>query len=141
MDITECCEIIEHQEVDFCEIIENQKVELIEHQKTENINMLKSSKNESDKIKELGLTLEELKAISRKRDVKNYENLSRIRLVKEIDKLEPSKQLKKKKIVSSLLSKQKRSIKFKPIKSKKKNKEKKSVGIKSKKEIKNTRNF
>ena len=57
--------------------------------------MLKSSRNESDKIKELGLTMEELKPIARKRGVKNYENLSRIRLVEEIDKLEPSKELKK----------------------------------------------
>ena len=53
--------------------------------------MLKSSKNESDKIKGLGLTMEELRAIARKIGVKNYENLSRIRLVEEIDKPEPSK--------------------------------------------------
>ena len=53
--------------------------------------MPKSSKNESDKIEELGLTMEELKSIARKIGFKNYENLSRIELVKEIDKLEPSK--------------------------------------------------
>ena len=47
--------------------------------------------------------MKELKAIARKIGVKNYENLSRIRLVEEIDKIEPSKELKKKKIVSSLL--------------------------------------
>ena len=70
--------------------------------------MLKSSRNESNKIKELGLTMEELKAIARKRGAKNYENLSRIRLVEEIDKLEPSKELKEKKIVSSLLLKGKK---------------------------------
>ena len=52
--------------------------------------MSKSAKNESDKIKELGLTMEELKLIARKIGAKNYENLSRIELVKEIDKLEPS---------------------------------------------------
>ena len=80
----------------------------IEHQKFEDINMVKSSKNESDKIKELGLTIKELKAIARKIGVKNYENLSRIRLVEETDKLEPSKELKKKKIVSSLLLKGKK---------------------------------
>ena len=93
--------------------------EVIEHQKVEDINMVKSSKNESDKIKELGLTMKELKAIARKIGVKNYENLSRIRLVEETDKLEPSKELKKIKIVSSLLLKGKKSIGFKPKKSKK----------------------
>ena len=36
--------------------------------------MPKSSKNESDKIKELGLTMEKLKSIARKISVKNYEN-------------------------------------------------------------------
>ena len=65
--------------------------------------MVKSSKNEFNKIKELGLTMKELKVISRLRGVKNYENLSKIRLVGETDRLEPSKELKKKKIVSSLL--------------------------------------
>ena len=77
--------------------------------------MLKSSRNESNKITELGVTVEELKAIARKRVVKNYENLSRIRLVEEIDKLKPSKRIKKKKIVSSLLLKGK-NIGFKPKK-------------------------
>ena len=59
--------------------------------------MLKSLRNESDKIKELGLTMKELKAIARKISVIIYENLSRIRLVEETDKLESSKELKKKK--------------------------------------------
>ena len=70
--------------------------------------MSKSSKNESDKIKELGLTMKELKAIAGKIGVKNYENCSRIRLVEEIDKLEPLKELKKKEILSSLLLKGKK---------------------------------
>ena len=64
--------------------------ELIEghYQKAdEDIKIPKSSKNESDKIKELGLTMEELKSIARKIGVKNYENLSRIELDKEIKKL------------------------------------------------------
>ena len=56
--------------------------EIIKHQKVEDIKILKSSKNESDKIKELGLTMEEFKSIARKIDIKNYENLSRIELVK-----------------------------------------------------------
>ena len=34
--------------------------------------MVKSSKNESNKIKELGLTMKKLKAIARKIGVKNY---------------------------------------------------------------------
>ena len=86
------------------------KDEIIKHQKAEDIKMPKSSKNESDKIKELGLTMEELKSIARKIGIKNYENLSRIELVKEIDKLEPSKESKKKKITSSLLLKGKKRI-------------------------------
>ena len=67
---------------------------------------------------ESGLTMEELKAIARKIGVKNYENLSRIRLVEEIDKVEASKELKNKKIASSLLLKGKKKIGFKPKKSK-----------------------
>ena len=47
--------------------------------------------------------MKELKAIAGKTGVKNYENLSRIRLVEEIEKLESSKELKKKKTVSGLL--------------------------------------
>ena len=72
--------------------------------------MLKSSRNESNKIKELRLKIKELQAIARKIGIKNYGNLSRIRLVKEIDKLEPLKELKKKKIVSSLLLKGKKIL-------------------------------
>ena len=64
---------------------------VIEHQKAEDINMVKSSKNKSDKIKELVLTTKELTAIARKIGIKNYQNLSRIRLVEKIDKLEQSK--------------------------------------------------
>ena len=48
----------------------------IKHQKVEDIKMSKSSKNESDKIKELGLTMEELKSIARKIGIKHYENFS-----------------------------------------------------------------
>ena len=81
--------------------------------------MLKSSKNESNKIKELGLTMKELKANARKIGVNDYENLSRIRLVEEFDELEPSKELKKKKLVSSVLLKGKKNIRFKPKKAKK----------------------
>ena len=75
--------------------------------------MPKSSKNESDKIKELGLTMEELKSNAGKIGIKNYENLSRIELVKEVDKSEQAKELKKKKIASSLLLRGKKNIGFK----------------------------
>ena len=94
--------------------------EITKHQKVEDIKMPKSSKNESDKIKELGLTMEELKSIASKIGIKNYVNLSRIELVKEIDKLEPSKESKKKKITSTLLLKGKKRIRFKHKKSKRK---------------------
>ena len=83
----EFCEKIEDQMVEFCEVIKDQKVvfcEIIEDQKVEDINMLKSSGNESDKI---NLTKRELRVIARKRGVKNYENLSKRELIKEIKKL------------------------------------------------------
>ena len=102
--------------IEYNELIEDQYQkadEVIEHQKVEDINMVKSSKNESDKIKELGLTMEELRVIARQIGVKNYENLSRIRLVEEIDKQEASKELKKQKIVSSLLLKGKKILDLK----------------------------
>ena len=44
--------------------------EIIKHQKAEDIKMPRSSKNESDKIKELGLTMEELKSIAEKQALK-----------------------------------------------------------------------
>ena len=62
--------------------------------------------------------MEELKSIARKIGVRNYENLSRIELVKEIDKLEPLKESKKKTITSSLLLKGKKNTGFKPKKAK-----------------------
>ena len=75
----------------------------------------------SDEIKKLDLSKEELRLTARERGVKKYENISKIRLIKEINKLKPLKGLKKpKKIVSSLLLKGKRSIGFKPRKKSKK---------------------
>ena len=121
----EYCEIIEDQKVEYdeitvdqkvecCEIIENQKVEIIDYQKAEDINMPKSGY-------EIKLSKEELRLIAREGGVKKYENISKSRLVKEINKLKPSKGLKKpKKIVSSLLLKVKRSIGFKSRKKAKK---------------------
>ena len=106
----EYCEIIEDQKVEYCEIIEDQKVEIIDYQKVEDINMPKSGY-------EINLSKEELRLIARERGVKKYENISKSRLIKEINKLKPSKGLKKaKKIVSCLLLKGKRSIGFKPRK-------------------------
>ena len=63
--------------------------------------------------------MKELKEIARKIGVQNYENLSRIRLVEEVDKLEPSKESKKKKVVSSLLLKGKKNFGFNSKKAKK----------------------
>ena len=57
--------------------------------------MLKLSGNESHGIKKLNLSKKELKLIARERGVKNYENISKRRLIKEISKLKPSKGLKK----------------------------------------------
>ena len=57
---------------------EQKEDKIIKHPKVKDIKMPKSSKNESGKIKELGLTMEELKSIARKMGIKNYENLSRI---------------------------------------------------------------
>ena len=117
----EYCELIEGQKVEYCELIEDQKVEyceveIIEHQKVENINMLKSSRDEKYS---LDLSKKKLKIIARERGVKNYENLSKSRLIKEINKLKSSKgQKKHRKGVSSLLLKGKRSIGFKPRKKK-----------------------
>ena len=54
--------------------------------------MLKSS---GDEIKKLRLSKKELKVIARERGVKNYKNISKSRLIKEISKLKPSKGLKK----------------------------------------------
>ena len=103
----ECNELIDDKKDECCELINNQEVEIIEDQKVEDINMLKSSRNESNTIKESELTMKELKTIARKIGAKNYENVSRIRLVEEIDELEPSKELKKKIVVSSLLERKK----------------------------------
>ena len=93
----EYCEIIEDQKVECCEIIEDQKVQIIDYQKVEDIP--KSGY-------EINLSKEELRLIARERGVNKYENISKSRLIKEINKLKPSKGLKKpKKIVSSLLLK------------------------------------
>ena len=96
-------EIIEDQEAKFCEVIEDQKVELIEIEDrkdkvikyNEDINMLKSSRNESDEIKKLNFSKKELKVIAREIGVKNYKNLSKIKLIREINKIKPSKGPKK----------------------------------------------
>ena len=102
--------------------------------------MLKSSR---DEIKKLELSKKELRVIARERGVKNYENISKSRLIKEIKKLKPSKrsqkivfgkytkkddnfELKRKDIRKSfrskkdILRKEKRSVEFKPKKQSKK---------------------
>ena len=101
----ECCKV-EEKKVELTKEIEElmsdttkKDVEIIKYQKIKDINMSKSSVSEFDKIKKLNLTVEELRAIPRRRGVKNYENLPRIGLVKEINRLYLSKELKKKKIL------------------------------------------
>ena len=92
------CKLIEDQKVEYYKIIEDQKVEyseIIEDQKTKDINMLKSSGNESDEIKKLNLSKKELRLLARERGVKSYKNISKSRLIKKINKLKPSKGLKK----------------------------------------------
>ena len=76
----------------------------------------------SNEIKKLNLSKEELRLIAKERSVKKYENISKSRLIKEINKSKPLEALKKpKEIVSSLLLTGKRSIGFKPRKKNKKN--------------------
>ena len=92
----EYCEVdyeYEHkQEVDYIKSrpflidCEYTVCEIIEDQKIEDINMLKS-----DEIKKLNLSKEELRLIARERGVKKYESISKSRLIKEINKLKPSK--------------------------------------------------
>ena len=67
--------------------------------------------------------------IARERGVKNYENLSKSRLIREINKLKPSKGLKK--VISSKIATFKKYPKSFRLK-----KEKGSVKFKSKKERK-----
>ena len=59
--------------------------EIIDGKKVEDINMLKSSRR-------LVLPKRILKVIARERGVKNYENLSKSELIKEISKLKPAKE-------------------------------------------------
>ena len=74
-------------------------VEIIEDQKVEDIKRLKSSIIKSDAIRILVITENELRVIVMLRGVKNYENLSKSSLIKEINKIklseEPKKHLKK----------------------------------------------
>ena len=91
----EYCEVIEDQKAEYCEIIEDQKVEITEDQKVEDINMLKSSIIESDAIRKLNLSDDELRVTDMVRGVTNYENLSKGRLIKKNNKLKPSEEPKK----------------------------------------------
>ena len=93
------CELIEDQEdinklIEYFELtkeetIENKKIEIIEDNKVEDIRMPKSSRR-------LVLPKKILKVIAKERGAKNYENLSKSRVIDEINKLEPVKKKKKK---------------------------------------------
>ena len=91
----ECCEIIENQKVEYCEIIQEQRGEIMEDQTVEDINTLKSSIIESDAIRKLNLTEDELRVITMLSGVKNYENLSKSSLIKEINEIKLSEEPKK----------------------------------------------
>ena len=91
-------EIIEDKKIGCCEV-EEKKVELIfnttkkdaeiiEDKMVDDIKMPKSSRR-------LVLPKKILKVIARERGVKNYENLSKSELIKEINKLKPAKAPKK----------------------------------------------
>ena len=100
--IAEFCEIIEGKKVEIiieedivCEIIDDKNVEIIEDQKVEDINMLKSSIISFDAIRRLDLKENELRVIAMLRIVKNYENLSKSSLIKEINKIKLSEEQKR----------------------------------------------
>ena len=100
--IAEFCEIIEGKKVEIiieedivCEIIDDKNVEIIEDQKVEDINMLKSSIINFDAIRRLDLKENELRVIAMLRIVKNYENLSKSSLIKEINKIKLSEEQKR----------------------------------------------
>ena len=67
-EITESCELIEDQEnidqlIEYCKLTKEETIEsyeIIEDKVSEDIDMSKLSKNESDKMKELGLTMKEI---------------------------------------------------------------------------------
>ena len=87
----ECCRIEEKND----ELIRNSMLniakkddEIIDDKKVEDIRMLKSSRK-------LVLPKRILKVIARERGVKNYENLPKSELIKEINKLKAAKELKK----------------------------------------------
>ena len=92
-------EIIEEKKIECCEV-EEKKVELVEE-----IKKLMSTTTKKDveiiegqklgDINMLNLTKKELKVIARERGVKDYENLSKSRVIKEINKLKRSEGPKK----------------------------------------------
>ena len=65
---------------------------LIEDQNNKDTNMLKLTK---DELRSLNPSKKELRVIARKRGVKNYKNLTKERLIEEINKLKPAEGPKK----------------------------------------------
>ena len=65
---------------------------LIEDQNNKDTNMLKLKK---DELRSLNPSKKELRVIARKRGVKNYKNLTKERLIEEINKLKPAEGPKK----------------------------------------------
>ena len=86
----ECCRIEEKKVKLIRKLMLNttkKNAEIIDGKKVEDIKMLKSSRR-------LVLPKRILKVIARGRGAKNYENLSKSELIKEINKLKPAKEPK-----------------------------------------------
>ena len=86
----ECCRIEEKKVKLIRKLMFNttkKNAEIIDGKKVEDIKMLKSSRR-------LVLPKRILKVIARGRGAKNYENLSKSELIKEINKLKPAKEPK-----------------------------------------------
>ena len=86
----ECCRIEEKKVKLIRKLMLNttkKNAEIIDSKKVEDIKMLKSSRR-------LVLPKRILKVIARGRGAKNYENLSKSELIKEINKLKPAKEPK-----------------------------------------------
>ena len=121
----EYCELIEDYDakiIESCELIDKKFTKnglkqeeiknlnsiIIEYEKNGDIDM---SRLLTDELKKLNPLKKELRVIARDRGAKNYKNLSKSELIREINKLKPKNH---KKIVSSLLFRREKNIGFKP---------------------------
>ena len=87
-DNIECCRIEEKNDELIRKLMSNilkKDEKIIDDKKVEDIRMSKSSRR-------LGLPKRILKVTARERGVKNYENIPKSELIKEINKLKPAKE-------------------------------------------------